>query len=202
MLMKELALGGSTRTVGRPLDELTLCRRIASGEHRLFAQIIDQYSGLVTGAIASRGVAREEIEDLAQTTFINVYKGIAGFRGEAKLSSWIYRIAINVARAHLKRKVTRPVEHSVEQAMDTGIHPVDHQTSAMPVHSLRNRELGQAMARLPENQRTALTLYYIEELSYEEIAEAMGLNLNTVRTHIRRGKLNLAELLDETTLVG
>lgn len=183
----------------RARDELELCRRIAGGERHLFAQLIDRYSGLVAGAIAGAGVPRSEVEDLAQLAFINVYKGLGGFRGDAKLSSWIYRIALNVARGHLKRQARRPLVGSVEEALEVGQQPEDRRATAA-LSTVRNRALAQALAQLPERQRISLGLYYFEELSYEEIAEAMALNLNTVRTQIRRGKLRLAELLDYSAL--
>jgi len=184
----------------RPAEELALCRRIAGGEQQLFAVIVDRYSGLVAGVIAGQGVARGEIEDLAQDTFVNVYKGLAGFRGDSKLSSWIYRIAVNVARAHLKGSSRRRQDASVEESSEKGVVPADQRAARAEQSVIRNRALAGAMAELTEEQRTALTLYYVEELSYEEIAEAMAKNLNTVRTHIRRGKARLAELLDESLL--
>lgn len=197
MLARALSLGGSARTVDLSTNDLALCRRIASGESHLFAQISEQYSGMVAAAIAAQGVDRADIEDLAQQTLINVFKGIAGYRGEAKLSSWIYRIAINVARGHLKKQAARPAVYSVDAAMESGIHPVDEQASKVQGAVIRNRSLAGAMAKLSVIQRTVLTMYYVEELSYGEVADALGMNLNTVRTHIRRGKIQLAELLEE-----
>lgn len=184
----------------RPTDELALCRRIASGERHLFAQVIDRYAQLVAGAIVAQGVDRADVEDLAQVAFVNAYKGLGGFRGEAKLSSWLYRIAINVARQHLKRRALRPSSVSVEEEMEAGHQPVDEQASRTGVETMQARALSAALRRLPEPQRISLGLFYFEELSYEEIAEAMRMNLNTVRTHIRRGKARLAELLDESVL--
>lgn len=197
MLARALSLGGSAKTVDLATDELALCRRIAEGESHLFAQISDQYSGMVAAAIAAQGVDRADIEDLAQQTLINVFKGMAGFRGEAKLSSWIYRIAINVARGHKKKQASRPAVYSVDAAMESGIHPVDEQAGKVQGAVIRNRSLAGAMSKLSTVQRTTLTMYYVEELSYEEVAEALRMNLNTVRTHIRRGKIQLAGLMDE-----
>jgi len=201
MRTRSITLGGNAKSVERRMDELTLCRRIAGGESHLFGEIIDSYTNLAAGAIASQGVDRADIEDLTQEALINVYKGIAGFRGDSKLSSWIYRIALNVARGHLKKLARRPGQDSVEQAMESGRQPVDPQ-AASEASTVRNRSLAQALAKLPDKQRIAVSLYYFEELSYEEIAEAMEMNLNTVRTQIRRGKLALAELLDHEALGG
>jgi RNA polymerase sigma-70 factor, ECF subfamily len=198
-MYRALTLGGPARSVEQ-IDELALCRRIAHGERHLFAQVVSRYSNLVAGAIAAQGVAREDVEDLAQVALVNVYKGLGGFRGEAKLSSWIYRIAINVARAHLKRAAARPPKASIEAEMESGYLPVDEQAGTEPLKLAQARALDMALSRLSRAERETLSLYYFHELSYEEIAEALKMNLNTVRTHIRRGKQRLAELLDLTVL--
>ena len=83
--------------------------------------------------------------------------------------------------------------------MESGQQPEDQRTG-QALQTVRSRALAQGLAQLTEQQRTCLALYYFEELSYEEIAEAMSMNLNTVRTQIRRGKLRLAELLDPAAL--
>lgn len=199
MAIRGLLLGGSAQAVSQANEELALCQRIARGERHLFGEIIDRYSGLVAGCIAGQGVDSADVEDLAQLAFINVFKGIHGFRGDAKLSSWIYRIALNVARQHLRKQALRPGTDSMEQQLESGRQPADSREGG-DSRLLRSRALSQAMAALPENQRTALSLYYFEELSYEEISEAMQEKLNTVRTHIRRGKLRLAELMDADVL--
>ena len=199
MIARSNTLGGLARNVNRPGDELALCRRIAAGERQLFGEIIDRYGSLVAGVVASQGVAAADVEDLAQLVFINAYKGLAGFRGDAKLSSWLYRIAVNTSRQHLKRQALRPTPYSVEEALETGRQPADQRQQA-PDYVVRNRALAAALNRLPDSMRTALGLYYFEELSYEEIAEAMQMKLNTVRTQIYRGKQRLAQLLDEETL--
>ena len=177
-------------------SELELVRRIAAGEQHLFAGIIDRHSGLVAAAVLSQGIAPADVEDVAQLCFINVYKGLAGFRGDAKLSSWIYRIAVNTARAQLRRQSRRISARSVEEAMESGREPIDNQASRGALQTVQQRALAGALARIAATERACLSLFYFEELSYEEISQAMSLNINTVRTHIRRGKLRLAELLD------
>lgn len=199
MTIRGLLLGGSTQAVSQANEELALCQRIARGERHLFGELIDRYSGLVAGCIAGQGVNSSDVEDLAQLTFINVFKGIHGFRGDAKLSSWIYRIALNISRQHLKRAAQRPSVDSMEQQLEIGRQPVESRREDAAL-LLRNRALSLALEQIQPNQRTALALYYFEELSYEEISEAMAQNINTVRTHIRRGKQKLAEILDEGVL--
>ena len=202
MLARAITGGGTARTVEVAQDELALCRRIAHGERHLFGKLVDDYGGLVAGAIATQGVDPSSVEDLAQQAFINAYKGIAGFRGESRLSSWLYRIAVNVARGYLKRLANRPSVSSVEEQAAAGQQPSDREAGRQAHHHAQHMALGGALGRLTQLQRLCISLYYFEELSYEEIAQATAQNLNTVRTHIRRGKLRLAELLDESLLDG
>ena len=179
MLPGAINLGGSAKAMDLAMDELVLCRRIAAGEQHLFARIVESYSGMVAGAIAAQGVSNSEVEDLSQVAFINAYKGLAGFRGDSKLSSWLYRIAINVARGHLKRSSSRLAPSSIEEASEKGFQPVDNATGKSQETVVRNKSLALAMAQLTADQRAALVLYYVEELSYEEISEATKKNINT-----------------------
>src|SRR5688500_18555645 len=168
-MLRAITLRGFGGNVDAAADELALCRRIAAGERHLFGRIVDKYGSLVAGVVAAQGVQASDIEDCAQLAFINVYKGLGGFRGEAKLSSWIYRIACNVARAHLKRGSEKPQPESVEAALEVGVQPVDQRAMASGSW-VESRALRGALLLLPEPQRVALALYYFEELSYEEIA--------------------------------
>ena len=198
-MWQAITLGGARGKVRAAPDELELTRRIVAGERHLFGELVSRYQGLVAGAITAQGVPGHEVEDLAQQVFINAYKGLAGFRGEAKLSSWLYRIAINVARQSKRHALNRISAESVEEALEAGRQPADPLPSADST-TVRSEALAGALSRLTTPQRAALALYYFEELSYEEIAEALELNINTVRTHIRRGKQALAEILDESAL--
>ena len=199
-MLRAITLPGLRGNVDAAAEELALCRRIAAGERHLFGRIVDQYGSLVAGVIAAQGVQPSDIDDLAQLAFINVFKGLGGFRGEARLSSWIYRIACNVARAHLKRRSEKPLPDSVEAALEVGVEPVDQRAMASSGSWVESRALRSALLQLPEAQRVSLALYYFEELSYEEIALAMRMNINTVRTHIRRGKQRLAGMISEDVL--
>lgn len=197
MTARAITLGG--KAVDPALEELALCRRIVAGEAQLFARIVDQHGGFVASVIASRGVAPADVEDLAQQVFISAYKALGGFRGEAKLSSWLFRIAANAAQSHLGRQARRPRLESMEQAAEDGRETAD-QRAEPSGQWIGNRALAAAMQRLPQRQRTPLALYYFEEMSYEEISAALRMNLNTVRTQIRRGKQALAKHLDPAAL--
>lgn len=197
MAARAITLGG--KTVGPALDELALCRRITAGEQHLFAQIIDEHAGFVASVIASRGVAPGDVEDVAQQVFVSAYKALGSFRGEARLSTWLFRIAANAAQSHLKRQGRRPRLDSVEQAAADGRETPDQRADS-GARWIQNRALAAAMQKLPERQRTPLALYYFEEMTYEEISAAMRMNLNTVRTQIRRGKQALARQLDPAAL--
>ncbi len=147
---------------------------------------------------------RDGVEDLAQEVFLRLFRALPGFRGEAMLSTYLYRIVLNVAQDAWKRRrrVERPlISLSDEDAgwEDRLAHP-DHTAE----EQMSEREFEQAvnaqMARLSEVERAVLVLYHQEERSYEQIALTLGIPINTVRTHLHRGRKRLRESL-KTALV-
>lgn len=133
----------------------------------------------------------DEVDDVLQNVYVKIYRGLGGFRGESRLSTWIYQIARNEAinAARRRRLNGPPVEEVVLPAGE----------AANPETSFGRRELSgrmeRAMADLDENYRIALELRYMGERSYEEIAEAMDLPIGTVKTYIYRGKVQLKKIM-------
>jgi RNA polymerase sigma-70 factor (ECF subfamily) len=148
------------------------------------------------------------VEDLAQEVFLRLYRALPEFRGDAMLSTYLYRIVVNVAQDEWKRRrkdrsrfVAAPAfeddDDSAWLESFAGDPLTEHARS--PEQRLSDAELAAsvdaAMAQLPEAERTVLVLYHQEECSYEGIAAALGLPINTVRTHLHRGRKRLGELV-------
>ena len=125
-------------------------------------------------------------DDLAQETFIKAYVNLRSFRGMAGFGTWLLRIAYNEFYSHTRKRQELPEEvaSAVVPADDTSA-----QEAALTVQ--------QALARLGHTERTAVTLYYIEDQPIKKIARIMQLPENTVKSHLRRGKQNLAALIGE-----
>lgn len=161
-----------------------LVARCRQGDDAAFRDLVDRYSRMVL-ALATRLVRDpQRAEDIAQETFLRVHRGLPYFRGDAKLSTWIYRIVSNIA-FEARRRV-----ESGEVPFDEATPPrgaYGGQDRAFSDMELRDR-LDKAMARLPEHYRVLVHGHYVKGVKYEELAEAFDLPVGTVKTHLFRAK--------------
>jgi RNA polymerase sigma-70 factor (ECF subfamily) len=172
-------------------NDRELVSKALQGNQKAFREIVERYHSTAYAVV--RGVLgdSDEVDDVLQNVYIKMYRGLAGFRGESRLSTWIYQIARNEAinSARKRRPGGTPVEDVVLPAGE----------GASPEAAYGKRELSDrmelAMAEMEENYRMVLELRYMGERSYEEIAEAMGLPIGTVKTYIYRGKVQLKKIL-------
>jgi len=138
-------------------------------------------------------VDRTEIDDLAQEVFLKVHRGLPYFRGEARLSTWIYRIVANVcaqARGRPRREV--PLDAGPDRpAIDPGAAD-----AAFGDLELRDR-LDKAIARLPEHYAFLIAAHHLHGVQYDALAEALDIPIGTVKTHLHRAKRRLRELLEQ-----
>jgi RNA polymerase sigma-70 factor, ECF subfamily len=174
--------------------ERELVERCRRGDERAFQELINRYKDLVFALIARTVRDRSRAEDLAQDVFLKVYRGLPYFRGEARLSTWIYRIVANVcAEAQARRRNPADGEALDERSeAHAGRALTDRRFSDL---ELRDR-LEKAIARLPDNYRLLIAAHYLDGVQYEDLAEALGMPLGTVKTHLYRAKQQLRRLLD------
>ena len=143
----------------------------------------------------------EDAEDVAQEVFIQVYESVDGFKGDSKISTWLYRIAITKSMDHIRRKKRKKRFAFIESLFnqqDELIHDPGH--FVHPGVQLENKEaaadLFKAISLLPDNQRTAFVLNKIEHQSYQEMAEIMGISVAAADSLLHRAKVNLRKLLN------
>ena len=176
------------------LAEEDLLRRLRRGDARAFTQLVDHYKDMVVNLAARMLGTPAEAEDLAQEVFLRVWKGLPNFRGEAKLSTWIYRITVNLCIAHGK---TARVRSQFLPADEPAIwaHPNMHTETNNPYsdEAPLKAKLAELIPQMPEKYRTAITLYYLKNLSYLEIGEIMDVPMGTVKSHLFRAKIWLRE---------
>jgi RNA polymerase sigma-70 factor (ECF subfamily) len=160
------------------------------GDTDSFNQLIVRWERPIY-ALAYRVIGREEdARDVCQETFLRAFRALPGFKGQAKFSSWIYRIALNLCRDWIRRQRRAPVMQAPE-----GVELVDLVSERGPVESIEDlvsrRELSavvaEAMARLPEEQRTAIILKEYHGMTFQEIADLQGCPLSTVKTRLYQG---------------
>ena len=168
-------------------DERALIERCQTGDDIAFGELVDRYKNLVYGMVWRMLGNRSQTDDLAQDVFLKVYRGLPYFRGEARLSTWIFRIVANVCSQERSRRT----------AELPGAVPAREQGSsdgAFAGLELRDR-LDKAIAQLPENYRVLIAAHYLDGVRYEALAEALDIPVGTVKTHLYRAKRRLRELL-------
>jgi RNA polymerase sigma-70 factor, ECF subfamily len=172
-------------------DDRDLVEKAIAGDERSFRKILQEHHRLIYSVVRGIVGPGDDTEDVVQEVFIKVFRALPGFRGEARLSTWIYRIARNEAlNATGKRRPTAVPIEDCEDLAAAGDDP-------MAAHRKRlTRELlERLMEKLDETQRVALELRYMGDKSYEEIADIMDVPLGTVKTHIYRAKLSLKQMM-------
>ena len=155
-----------------PLDEAEVIRLLASSEGRqkVFPMIVDQYSQSLYWKIRSIVLTHEDADDVLQNTFLKAWKSLPTFQGKAKLSTWLYRIAINESLDFLRRQKTAALSSadadlSVANRLLADDYFDGDKSQAM---------LQEAIATLPDVQRTVFTLRYYDEMRYSEMSEILG----------------------------
>lgn len=153
-----------------------------------------------------RMVGENEAEDLTQEVFMKVNKGLAGFKGESSLSTWIYRIATNAARDKLQSrsfreksgKVTLTEPDDEPQTDDMSICPEEKSLSAEreAIRKEMNECIREFVDKLPENYRTVIILSELKDLKNQDIADILGTSLDTVKIRLHRARVKLKELFE------
>jgi RNA polymerase sigma-70 factor (ECF subfamily) len=154
-------------------------------------RLVHEHKDLVYHVLWRMVRDREAHRDLFQEIFLNILRGLPDFRGEAKLSTWIYGVAVRTCLLHLRRIKNEPLT-SLDERQERGTpEPSDAAalaSSADPLSEVdRERALERALGGLPMKYKLPLTLFYLEGRSYREIAEILSVPLGTVKTHIYRG---------------
>ena len=178
-------MASSVHNDRRVIDE------ILAGNQRAYAALVDRYKDRAL-TMATRLVGdRAEAEELVQDAFVRAYRSLERFRRESAFGTWFYRILYNLCMSAITRKRERPrqfTEHE-EEALDTVLADQDEPSA---LERMEEEEL-QAMITeevgcLPEKFKSAVLLFYVEGLSYDEMAEVLQLPLGTVKTNLFRGR--------------
>lgn len=183
------------------MNDKEIIGRLQNGSEEAFKEVVEKFQPYVLNTCYRFVNSEETAEDLAQEVFIQLFFSIREFRGDSKLSTWIYRIAVTKSLDHLKtarRKKRFAVIKRLfgEDKMEDQIPSTDESN---PAKELENKErikvLNMAMEKLPETQRIAFTLSKYDEMSYKEIADILGTTISAVESLIHRAKSNLRKKL-------
>lgn len=180
-----------------------LVRRFRDGDESAFVEIIRRYRGKILSIALALLRNHADAEEIAQDTFIRAHRGLAGFRGDSSLATWLFRIAVNLShnryRYFCRRRSTVSLESSLNDRSGRTIGEVVASNSSSPAAEAVTDEftaiVASCMEKLEPNQREILLLRNILSRSYDEIAQSLGLNVGTVKSRIARARLSLRDLL-------
>ena len=207
--MAETLTGKLTQTnsggaVKRPIDaDAALVARVQEGDSTAFNTLVERHRERLFSIIYNLTSNREDASDLIQDTFIKAFRSIGNFKGKSSFYTWLYRIAINTTYTHLKRHRLRrffSLENAQDEMSNTEIvETLTAKTKAEKptlVAELQEK-LNEAMQTLSLKHRTVVTLFEIEGMSHNEIAEIMNCSVGTVRSRLHYAKQELQSVLKE-----
>lgn len=167
-----------------------------------YSRLLDDYQGKVFNTCLSFVPNKEDAEDIAQEVFVEIYSSIKKFKGDSKLSTWIYRISVNKSLEFIRKKSTKK-RFGFMQSITGGNIPVDKSSYFTefnhPGIQLENKEkselLFNAINKLPEAQKVVFTLHKVDGMSYKEVSEVTEKSVSSIESLLFRAKKNLQKIL-------
>ncbi len=183
------------------LNEDFLIQELKEGKDLAFKTIVDEYQNMVYNTCLAIVKSEEDAEDIAQEVFVQVYQSIKSFKGESKLSTWIYRIATTKSLDHERKKKRKKrfgfVKSIFGEDSEIIINPPDFNHPGVALDKKENAaKLFKAIDELPENQRIAFLLNKVEGLSYQEVSQVLQVSVSSIESLLHRAKNNLRKILE------
>jgi RNA polymerase sigma factor (sigma-70 family) len=184
------------------LDERILVEQLKRGDENAFKVIVTTWQDMVYNTALGILQSAEDAEDVSQEVFVQVYESIHTFKGESKLSTWLYRITTSKALDHIRKKKRKKRFAFVQQLFgennEITVQPPDfHHPGVVLDNKQSAAVLFKAIARLPDNQKIAFVLNKVEGLNYQEISEIMKTTVSSVESLLHRAKTNLRKWLQQ-----
>lgn len=175
-------------------NEEGLLKRIAGGEKEFFGELVLKHQDFIFNVVKGFVRFEEEARDITQEVFLKAYENIDKFRGDSKFSSWLYRIAYNHSMNWSERKAGR--ETQLDDSLAETIPEEPSAADEMFDRELVLSRIKEIIEELPVKYKIVLKLYYFEEKSYQEIADTLGIPINTVKIQLLRAKKQVRKKLD------
>lgn len=208
----EARIAGTLASAQKPATleadcDAELVRRFNAGDETAFNEIMDRHSGKILGLGINLLRNRADAEEIVQDTFVRVYRGLAEFRGDSSLATWMYRIALNLARNRYwyffrrRRKDMVSIDRALGDETDTTLGDFISTERGDPAQETATNEFSElisiCMEKLDSRHREILIMRNTRQLSYDEIAQALGINVGTVKSRIARARESLRKSLAE-----
>jgi RNA polymerase sigma-70 factor (ECF subfamily) len=189
----------AAETSAAPLvqSDWDLVQRHRYGDPQAFEEVYERYGPMVFNLAYRMCGDRETAADLTQDSFLRIFRAVDRFRGRSSLKTWIYRVALNVCRSRLRRKRWSVQPLAEDDGPGVELRDPDRGPEQRAIARDEGRRVAEALLEVPEVFRSAVVLCDLQGLSYEEIAEVLGVRLGTVRSRIARGRDRLRVILEQ-----
>jgi RNA polymerase sigma factor (sigma-70 family) len=177
-------------------EESIIVARILKGDTSAFAQLVDQYKDLVFTLAFRMLKNREEAEEVSQDVFIKVFKSLRSFKGDSKLSTWVYRVTYNCCLDQLKKNKNHMLEVPINEYNYNKIDSIDNALEGL-IKEEKQGLIRTCVSKLPEDSCAIITLFYFDELSLDEISGITGIESNTVKVKLCRARKKLAKIMEQ-----
>lgn len=168
-----------------------LVARTLRGDQRAFRELIERHHAMAFAAVRAVMGDRDDVQDVMQVVYLKAYQGLAGFRGDARFSTWLYQIARREALDVCSRRRVEFADIETVEVAASAHHSPDAAVDARSERAWIESALGE----LDESYRTVIELRYMAEKTYEEIAAIMGIPEGTVKTYVHRAKIEMKRIL-------
>ena len=175
-------------------NEANLLKRIAEGEREIFGELVLRHQDFIFNVVKGYVRFEEEARDITQEVFLKAYENIEKFRGDSKLSSWLYRIAYNLSMNWSERRAGR--ETQLDDSLAETLAAPPDLADELYERELILARITEILEEIPLKYKVVIKLYYFEEKSYQEIADALDIPINTVKIQLLRAKEHIRKRLD------
>lgn len=177
-------------------NDQIIINQILEGDAKAFSKLVDCYKDMVFTLALRMVKNREEAEEIAQDTFIKVYKSLSKFKGNSKFSTWIYRVAYNTCLDRIKQIKRKYNEVAIDEFTEHQVKTIDNALDRMEEQEHKDK-IQHCLQLLPSDDSFLLTLYYFEEMSLEEISKIVNLTANNVKVKLFRSRKKLTSILKD-----
>ena len=177
-------------------DDQLLIKAIKNGDTKAYAQIVNRYKDLVYTLALRMLKHREEAEEVAQDTFIKIFKSLDKFKGDSKFSTWIYRVTYNTCLDRIKKNKKYINDVAIDEFTFNKLGTMDNALDNL-IKEEKHVLIKKCIHKLPEDSSALLTLFYFEELTLDEISKIINLEANTVKVKLFRARKKLAVILEQ-----
>ena len=175
-------------------DDQILINQIIEGDNHAFSELVDRYKGMIFTVTMRMLKNREEAEEVAQDSFVKMYKSLPRFKGGSKFSTWLYRIAYNSCLDRIKKNKKHLNDVEINEFTEHEVKTIDNALVQMEKNE-QAEAIQRCIAQLPSEDSFLMTLYYFDDLSLGEISDIMGITANSIKVKLFRSRKKLASIL-------